>query len=49
MEPFIALQFYDATTVGFARIAWENVRHKKNARRVIYKGLQRYIGVLGIR
>ena len=44
MELLIALQFYDATTVGFAWTAWENSRHKKNARRVIYKGFKQCLG-----
>ena len=33
--------------VGYVRIDWESIRHKKNARRVIYKGLQRGMGVFG--
>lgn len=49
MELLIALQFYDATIVGFAQTDWENSRYEKNARRVIYKGLQKYMGVFGTR
>ena len=35
--------------VGYVRIDWENNKHKKNARSVIYKGIQRGVGVFGTR
>ena len=35
--------------VSYVRIDWENSRHKKNARRVIYKGLNWYMGRIGER
>lgn len=44
MELLIALQFYDATIVGFAQTDWENSRYEKNARRVIYKGFKQCLG-----
>jgi len=30
--------------MGYVRIDWETSRHKKNARRVIFKGFKMYIG-----
>ena len=35
--------------VSYVRIDWENSRHKKNARSVIYKGLNWYMGRIGER
>ena len=35
--------------VHYVRIDWENSRHKKNARSVIYKGLNWYMGIIGER